>query len=87
MASKKRKVEEKEITSERERALEEVNGHITEAFDILNSETLKLRKEMEAFDTVAKKLKHVNFPKTLKLNVGGQVFSTSLETMKKDSGY
>ncbi|XP_068678620.1 uncharacterized protein [Montipora foliosa] len=86
MASSSRKVEEKDISSERERALEEVNGHITEVFDILSLETLKLRKEMEAFDTVAKKLKHVNFPKTLKLNVGGQVFSTSLETMKKDSG-
>jgi len=35
---------------------------------------------------VAKKLKHIHFTKTLKLNVGGQIFSTSLETMKKDPG-
>ncbi|XP_068680955.1 uncharacterized protein [Montipora foliosa] len=86
MASSPREVEEKDFASDRERAVEAVNGHIKEVFDILSCETLKLRKEMEAFDAVAKKLKHVNFPKTLKLNVGGQIFSTSPETMRKDSG-
>ncbi|XP_068677924.1 uncharacterized protein [Montipora capricornis] len=86
MASSSRKMEEQDIASERDEALEAVNVHIKEIFDILNGETLKLRKEAEAFDEVAKKLKHVHFSKTLKLNVGGQVFSTSLETMKKDSG-
>ena len=67
-------------------ALEEVNSHIKAVFEILNSETIKVRKEMKSFDTMAKKLKHVHFSKTLKLNVGGQLFSTSLETMKKDPG-
>ena len=86
MASSSLKMEEKDIASERDEALEAVNVHIKEIFDILNGETLKLRKEAEAFDGVAKKLKHVHFSETLKLNVGGQVFSTSLETMKKDSG-
>ena len=67
-------------------ALEEVNSHIKAVFEILNSETTKARKEIKAFDTMAKKLKHVHFSKTLKLNVGGQLFSTSLDTMKKDPG-
>ena len=61
-------------------------SHVKAVFDILERETMKVRKEMEAFDAVAKKLKHVHFTKTLKLNVGGQIFSTSLETMKKDPG-
>ncbi|KAL9963071.1 hypothetical protein ACROYT_G032237 [Oculina patagonica] len=60
-------------------ALEEANNYIKEAFDILKRETIKVRKEKEAFDDVAKKLEHVHFSKMLKLNVGGQLFSTSLQ--------
>ena len=86
MSASKRNAEEEEIITENDGALEEVNIHIKEVFDILKRETLKVRKEMETFDTLAKKLKHVHFSKTLKLNVGGQLFSTSLETMKKDPG-
>ena len=86
MSTSSRNKKEDEIASQSEEALEEVNSHIKEVFDILKRETLKVRKEMETFDTVAKKLKYVHFSKTLKLNVGGQLFSTSLETMKKDPG-
>ena len=64
----------------------EVKSHIKKVYDILNRETLRVRKEKEAFDAVAKKLEHVHFSKTLKLNIGGQLFTTSLETMKKDPG-
>ena len=66
--------------------LDEVQNHIKGVFDILKRETNSLRQEREAFDEVAKKLEHVHFSKTLKLNVGGQLFSTSLETMKRDPG-
>ena len=48
-------------------------------------QTTCARKEKRLTE-VAKKLEHVHFSKTLKLNVGGQLFSTSLETMKRDSG-
>ena len=67
-------------------ALEEVNKHLCEAFAILKCETNKVRKEKEAFEEVAKKLEHVHFSKMLKLNVGGHLFSTGLETMNKDPG-
>ena len=67
-------------------ALEEVNKHMKEAFDILKRETNNLRKERKAFDEVAKKLKHVHFSEMLKLNVGGHIFATSLATMNKDPG-
>ena len=64
-------VEEDVLEEESDGALEEVNNHIKSVFEILKSETIKVRKEMKAFDTMAKKLKHVHFSKTLKLNVGG----------------
>ena len=67
-------------------ALDEVNKHIKDAFDILKRETNKLRKERNAFDEVAKKLEHVHFSTMLKLNVGGHFFSTSYATMTKDPG-
>ena len=63
-----------------------MNSYIQGAFDILKRETLKVRKEKEALDSVAKKLEHVHFAKTIKLNVGGQYFTTSLETLTKDPG-
>ena len=75
-----------EETASSSEALGEVNRHIKKVFEILESEKEKLSKEMEAFDAVAKKLKSVHFSKMLKLNVGGKVFDTSLETLKKDPG-
>ena len=67
-------------------ALEEANNYIKEAFDILKRETIKVRKEKEAFDWVAKKIEHVHFSKMVMLNVGGHFFSTSLATLNKDPG-
>ena len=75
-----------EVDFEDEGELAEVNIHIKKVYDILNRESARVRKEKEAFDVVAKKLEHVHFSKTLKLNIGGQFFTTSLETMKKDPG-
>ena len=40
----------------------------------------------EASDPVAKKRKHVHFPKIVRLNVGGQIYATSLQTLTKDAG-
>ena len=77
---------EEEDNSPSDEALEKVNKHIKEAFDILKRETSKVRKEKEAFDEVAKKLEHIHFSKMLNLNVGGHRFSTSLDTMNKDPG-
>ena len=76
----------KEDTSLSDEALEEVNDHIKEAFEILKRETKKVRMEKEAFDEAAKKLEHVHFSSMLKLNVGGHLFSTSLSTLNKDPG-
>ena len=85
MSSRKSKKEESD-TSPSDEALEEVNNHIKEAFDILKRETKKVRMEKEALDVAAKKLEHVHFSSMLKLNVGGHLFSTSLSTLNKDPG-
>ena len=82
-SSRKRKIEDASPSDE---ALEEVNNHIKEAFEILRRETKKVRMEKEALDEAAKKLEHVHFSTMLKLNVGGHLFSTSLSTLNKDPG-
>ena len=76
----------KEDPSPSDEALEEVNDHIKEAFEILKRETKKVRMEKEALDEAAKKLEHVHFSSMLILNVGGHLFSTSLSTLNKDPG-
>ena len=77
---------EEEIKSHSSEVLEDVSKRIKEAFDILDLETTRVRKEMEALDEAAKKLEHVHFSKMLNLNVGGHLFSTSLATLNKDPG-
>ena len=69
-----------------DRTFEELYRHINDVHNILKRETNKLRKEKEAFNEMAKKLEHVHFSKMLKMNVGGHMFTTSLETKKKDPG-
>ena len=78
--------EELVIDLEDEEDLAEINNHINEVFGLLKRKTSRLRKEKAAFASVAKKLEHVQFSKTLKLNIDGQLFTTSLDTMKKDPG-
>ena len=67
-------------------ALEEANNYIKEAFDISKRETIKVRKEKEAFDKVAKEMENVHFSKMVMLNVGGHFFSTNLATLMIDPG-
>ena len=68
------------------KALEEALGFMKKAYDIMGKEAEDVRKEREAFESVAKKLEHVHFSSTIKLNVGGQHFTTSLQTLTKDTG-
>ena len=86
MSSSRKSKKEESDTSPSDEALEEVNNHIKEAFEILKRETKRVRMEKEALDEAAKKLEHVHFSSMLKLNVGGHLFSTSLSTLNKDPG-
>ena len=86
MSSSRKLKRRRDDTSPSDEALEEVNNHIKEVFEILKRETKKVRVEKEALDEAAKKLEHVHFSTMLKLNVGGHLFSTSLSTLNKDPG-
>ena len=67
-------------------ALDEAVDFMKKAQELMNQQALDLRQEKEAFESVAKKLDHVHFASTIKLNVGGQYFTTSLQTLTKDTG-
>ena len=66
------------------RSLVEAEHHIKEAVEILKEETSRLRQEQESIDAMSKKLDQVHFSSTVNLNVGGQHFTTSLQTLTKD---
>ena len=66
------------------RSLAEAEHHIKEAVEILREETSRLRQEQEPIDAMSKKLDQVHFSSTVNLNVGGQHFTTSLQTLTKD---
>ena len=63
----------------------EARNLMVEAHGLIESETEKLRREKEAFEEVTKKLEHVHFGSSVKLNVGGTMYRTSLETLRKDA--
>ena len=50
---------EEEVSSHSSEVLEDVNNRVRDVLDILNRETNRVRKEMEALDEAAKKLEHV----------------------------
>ena len=55
-----------------------------EVCQIFQREAARLRQEQEAIDAMSEKLEHVHFSSTIKLNVGGHHFTTSLQTLTKD---
>lgn len=61
---------EDESTCHSSEVFQNANKRIKEAFDILNNETNRVRKELEAYDKSAKKLEHVHFSKIVKLTIG-----------------
>ena len=79
-------VDEKKVDTPSQEELQEALDLMKKAYDIMKKQALDVRKEKEAFDSVAKKLKHVHFASVLKLNVGGTEFTTSIQTLTKDTG-
>ena len=73
---------EEEVSSHSIEVLRDVTRRVKEVYDILNRETNRACKEMEAHDEKAKKRDQNPFSKILKLNVGGHIFLTSLDTLK-----
>lgn len=73
--------EDEEVSSHNIEVLQDVTRRVKEVYDILNRETNRVCKEMEARHESAKKLEQSPFSKILKLNVGGHIFTTSLATL------
>ena len=69
---------------QRDQALTDAENHIKEACEILKREANRVRQEQESIDAMSKKLDQVHFSSTVKLNVGGQHFVTSVQTLRKD---
>ena len=72
---------EKNVNSHSSEGLEDVEKRVKDV-DITSREAKRVRMEHEAHDEAEKN----HFPKMVKLNVGGQFFSTSLATLNKDPG-
>ena len=67
-----------------DQGLEDAEKHFKEACEIFLREAKRLRQEQEAIDSMSKKLEHIHFSSTVKLNVGGHHFTTSVQTITKD---
>ena len=65
-------------------ALIDAENYIKKGCEIIQREASRVRLEQESIDAMSKKLDQVHFSSTVKLNVGGQHFTTSVQTLKKD---
>ena len=66
------------------RDLKDAENYFKEACEIFQREATRLRQEQEAIDFMSRKLENVIFTSTVKLNVGGHLFTTSVQTLTKD---
>ena len=64
--------------------LVDAENHIKKACEILNRKANRIRQQQESIDAMSKKLDQVHFSSTVKLNVGGQYFTTRVQTLRKD---
>ena len=69
---------------QRSQALTDAAKYFKDACEIFQREATRLREEQESIDAMSKKLDQVHFSSTIKLNVGGQHFTTSVQTLTKD---
>ena len=72
---------EKNINSRSSEGPKDVEKRVKD-IDITNREAKRVRMEHETHDQA----ENNHFPKMVKLNVGGHLFSTSLTTLTKDPG-
>ena len=69
---------------QRSQAFTDAAKHFKEACEIFQREATRVREEQQSIDAMSKKLDQVHFSSTVKLNVGGQHFTTSVQTLTKD---
>ena len=64
--------------------LSDAENYFRQVCEIIERETTRVRQEQESINAMSKKLDQVHFSSTVKLNVGGQYFTTSVQTLRKD---
>ena len=57
---------------------------ITEAQDLLKRDVNNARQKKSTIEEVAKTLNELHFASTIRLNVGGKIYETTLGTLRKD---
>ena len=75
---------EKFEDQQRDQGLVDADNHIKKACEILHRKANRLRQQQGSIDAMSKKLDQVHFSSTVKLNVGGQYFTSSIQTLRKD---
>ena len=69
---------------QRHQGFADAENHFRQACEIFEREAARVRQEQESIDAMSKKLDQVHFSSTVKLNIGGQHFVTSVQTLRKD---
>ena len=57
---------------------------LTEGRELLEQDLNNARQEKAAIEEITKTLNEVHFANTIKLNVGGKIYKTTLDTLRKD---
>ena len=57
---------------------------MAEACDLLKQDLNNARQEKSAIEEITKTLNEVHFASTIMLNVGGKIYKTTLDTLRKD---
>ena len=82
LASKQKKREKKQLHIPSR--LDDAQRAVQVLKSTLDEEAATLLEERATFEVMRKKLDSVHFKKHIKLNVGGQIFKTSIATLLKD---
>ena len=84
LASAKLSDAEKVMTKARDLLLSDAQNLMAEARDLLKQDLDNARQEKSAIEEITKTLNKVHLSSTIKLNVGGKIYKTTLDTLRKD---